>query len=249
MEFINRNGNVEEKLLKNVRTTFADINHMRAMWDHSDSTIRVTSLSGCTLLAKCHFQNLRSINSTDLIWLMAVTGASGNELVYAQTDADELDHILTSSFVRGIFPHRVDGATHQADGSLTARKMPIALTLKILMNADNPKVFSEKLSNLIRQMEHGDAHDSFAAKELRGMFPESILANSRLPATATATAAATAFASASASGSASPPAPAPTPMPTPAPAPLPASSPAPASAPAPAQLPVPAPTQSSAPLP
>jgi hypothetical protein len=99
---------------------------------------------------------------------------------------------------------------------------PIANTLKTLMDADNPDMFGEKLSGLIRQMDHGDIrdnrnsrdiHDTFAAKELRSMFPESMIReNSRLPATAHASASA----SASQAGSASSPAPAPPLAPAPA---------------------------------
>jgi hypothetical protein len=248
MVFIN--GNVPEKLLKDVRTTFADINHMRSMWAHSDAAIRVTSLSSCALLAKCLLQNQGRINPTDLRWLMAVTGTSGNELDDARSNPDELDHILASSFVRGIFTHHVDGVAHRAGNPLTAWTYPIAKTLKTLMNADNPGIFNEKLSELIRQMEHGDTHESFAAKELRGMFPESILENSRFPATALASAPASAFAS----GSASSPAPVPTPATTTAPAPTPSPAPAPSPpasvpAPAPSPSPVPALAQSPAPPP
>ena len=217
MEFLNPNINVQysEKLLKDVRTTFADINDIEPMWTHSDAAIRVTSLSSCMLLAKCLLQTLRMINTTDLLWLTKVTKASENELKDALSNRDKLGHTLASSFVRGIFPHRVDDAAHRADSPLTAYMYPIANTLKTLMDADNPDMFGEKLSGLIRQMDHGDIrdnrnsrdiHDTFAAKELRSMFPESMIReNSRLPATAHASASA----SASQAGSASSPAPAP----------------------------------------
>ena len=43
-DFNNRKENVPEKPLKDVRTTFADVDHMRKLWGHSDAAIRVTSL-------------------------------------------------------------------------------------------------------------------------------------------------------------------------------------------------------------
>jgi hypothetical protein len=157
MAFINIDGNVPEKLLKDVRTTFADINHMRAMWAHSDAAIRVTSLSSCALLAKCLLQNLQRINPVDLRWLMAVTGASGIELDDARSNP------------------------------LTARTYLIAKTLKMLMNADNPAMFNAKLSDLIRQMVHDNTMIASSPRNYAGcsqrlswQIPVSPLPHSRL---------------------------------------------------------------------
>jgi hypothetical protein len=40
-------------LLRDIRTNFADIGHMRRMWANDDAAIRANSRSICALLAKC----------------------------------------------------------------------------------------------------------------------------------------------------------------------------------------------------
>jgi len=172
MEFINlnRKGNVPKKLLKDVRSTFADINHMQALWAHSDAAIRVISLSSCALLAKCLPRNPQGFNEIDLGWLMDFTGASGDEFVDAWSNPANLDHIIASSFVRGIFPHHVDDVPNQVDNPLTAYASAIAKTLKTLLNAGDLADFKAKLSGLIHRM--GQDGDNLPANELRSMFPE-----------------------------------------------------------------------------
>ena len=199
MEFINK-GNVPEELLKVVRSTFADINHMQELWAHSDAAIRVISLSSCALLAKCLPRNPQGFNAIDLGWLMDFTGASGDEFVDAWSNPANLDHIIASSFVRGIFPHHVTG--YDVPNPLTTYASAIEKTLKILLNAGDLTDFQAKLSGLIHRLEqHGDNHP---ADELHAMFPESLPATSHLLAP-------------------TPPAPSP-PVPAPAPSPIPPPS-------------------------
>jgi len=100
----NRVPPLEPDLLDDVLINFANIDHMQAMWAHSDTAIRLVSRSICALLAKCLLQN-GHINSKRIRWLVAVTNVRRAEIIDLWVYPGAFDHVILTSFVCGIFPH------------------------------------------------------------------------------------------------------------------------------------------------
>ena len=208
------------RLLSDVRSNFADISRMRAMWEHSNTGVRVTSRCICGLLAS-RLLHKKQFNDEELRWLREVTGEPLIDATISDADEERLHRLNLRSFVYG--------SLSRQEGDLpTEYAAPFKETLDILMNAGiqcnfNRVIFQRQLLDLIHLMEGEGQNGDFVTKKLRRWYQDFLPAPTPAPAPATA----------------------PTPAPAPAPAPAPSPGPTPASVPAPAPAPTPAPAPAS----
>jgi uncharacterized protein DUF6535 len=87
-----------------VRANFADIGHMRTLWDHSDTAIRVTSRSICALVARQVIREL--LEESRVRWLHEVTEEAPNTIFNATVPAR--DRMNFKSFLYGVLSDQVD---------------------------------------------------------------------------------------------------------------------------------------------
>ena len=154
-------------LLDEIRTDFANIDHMQKMWTDNDAAIRVTARSICALLAGCLIHK-PALEAAELSWLEAVLGKSSHE-IYGIDNA-LLDRINLRSFVRGILP------LQEGDKNLrTEYTTSFTETLANLMGAGiqapfDPDIFSQGISDLIDSMQEDGPQGALMTTELRHMF-------------------------------------------------------------------------------
>ena len=80
-----------------MRANFANIDLMQALWDDSDTTVRVTSRSICALLAK---QVVRqALGEPQIVWLQAVIGEEINRNRMYNSNVPKRDRMILKSFV------------------------------------------------------------------------------------------------------------------------------------------------------
>jgi hypothetical protein len=163
-------------LIRDIRTNFADIGHMRRMWADDDTAIRVTSRSICALLARCLLR-IQPLEAPDLGWLEEVTGISSNEIYNSHGSFASLDRDNLKSFVHGIFLHQERVEDLPAEHSTS-----FAETLAILMGARTQAgpfdrdIFSQGIQGLIaseeeqEQEQEEDVPQSNLATKLREVF-------------------------------------------------------------------------------
>ena len=188
-----------QSLLRDIRTNFANIAHMRQMWADDDTAIRVTSRSICALFARCLLHK-QPLEGADLSWLHGVTGESSHEIYNRNSRGSfaSLDLVNLKSFVHNILPHQEGVEDLPAEHTTSFTE-----TLAILMGAGtqapfNYAIFSQGISDLIVSMEEDGPQSTIVATKLRHMFLDFL----------------------------QPPAASPMPSPSPAPAPTPTPGPA-----------------------
>ena len=207
-------------LLRDLRTNFADIGHMRRMWGDDDAAIRANSRSICALLARCLLR-IQPLEEADLRWLGEVIGKSSNEIYNRRSRGSfaSLDYDNLKSFVHGVLLHREGVEDFPAVHTTSFME-----TLAILVGARtqavpfNRAIFSQGIQGFITSVVEEDGPHSALATKLR-MFLDYLRPPAVLPIPSLQ--------------------PEPEPEPTPAPAPAPAPAHVPAHVPAPVPAPVP----------
>lgn len=149
-----------------VRSNFADITRMHAMWADSDPGIRIVSRSICALLARCLLRR-GLLDASDLGWLQDVTGEPSNTIF--NSDIPTRDSVNLKAFVYGVLSGQQGDLVAEHATSFTE-------TLAILMNIGTQRPFDrtefqEQLLKLIEVMEQDATRSSFQEiDKLRWMF-------------------------------------------------------------------------------
>ena len=138
-----------------MRSNFAVITRMHAMWADSDPGIRVVSRSMCALLARCLLHR-ELLEVPDLVWLQDVTGEPSNTIL--NSDIATRDRMNLKAFVYGVLSGQ--------QGDLVAEHATsFAETLAILMNVGTRRpydrsAFQEQLYTLVELMAQGAFADT-----------------------------------------------------------------------------------------
>jgi hypothetical protein len=147
-----------------VRAKFADITLMEALWNDSDTAIRITSCSICALLAR---QVMREtpLSALQLRWLRDVIGEAP-ATIYA-ADFVTRDHMNLKSFVCRVLSNQVVGE------DVTSFKETLAILLDIMDDADFDMDNSQvQLSEEVRWIQLVDPQGSHeVVAKLHSMFP------------------------------------------------------------------------------
>jgi uncharacterized protein DUF6535 len=123
-----------------VRANFANLGHMRTLWDDSNTSIRVTSRSICALVARQVIREpkqpqqliVEPRQDPQLRWLTGLTGETEDAILGA--DIATLDHINLKSFVYGVLSIQVsDLPTEDA----TSFEETLAILLDAQTDDDN----------------------------------------------------------------------------------------------------------------
>ena len=166
-----------------VRSNFANIDLMRTLWGHDDTTIRVISRSICSLTAK---QVLREqfpreqvlgrrvqvlegqpLDVPKLRWLEVVTGETSNEIFGAEIVAQ--NRMNLKSFINGVLADHKDGLPTE---DATSFKETLAILLDVQFDVDFDTNFQNRLSAEVQRMrEDGSAISDDVVDKLHSMFP------------------------------------------------------------------------------
>jgi len=156
------------RVLNDVRTNFANVGLMRALWDDLDPSIRITARSICALLAR-HFLRQYPPEESELAWLHEVIGLPSHVIYNQFRDTPALDNMNIDAFVYGVL-------SNQTDDLPITQAISFAETLVILMRAGSQTslrrdTFREQLSFLISRVENGGhQHRDNVAEKLRKIF-------------------------------------------------------------------------------
>jgi uncharacterized protein DUF6535 len=158
-----------------VQANFANIGHMRTLWDDSDTSIRVTSRSICALVARQvirEWGRRRQLieeprQDPQLRWLTEVTGETEDAIL--DGDVATLDHINLKSFVHGVLSNQV-GDLPTEDTTSFEEALEILLDAQTDDHIDTN--FQSRLSAEIRRMqEDRSAITDNVVDKLRSIFP------------------------------------------------------------------------------
>jgi Family of unknown function (DUF6535) len=170
-DFVNQNTTSDVDV-NFVRSNFAEINHMQAMWADSDAGIRVASRSICALLARCILRT-RLPRESEQDWLQAVIGVSPNTM--SRSDPAARNRMNLSAFVHGTLAPQGSDLPAEHATSFTR-------TLAILMAPEEATQssfvrteFRNRLSDLIGRIEQGaTAGSTEVIEKLHRMFEDFI---------------------------------------------------------------------------
>jgi len=152
-----------------VRSNFANMSLMQALWADSDVGIRSTSRSICALLARCLLRRRRQLEGPELGWLQNVIGESANT-IYISNSATR-DRMNLKAFVYGFLSGQERDLPKEDAISFTE-------TLAILMNLGTQgpfdrNEFQDQLSALIGRIEQDTTEGSGEiVDKLRRMFKD-----------------------------------------------------------------------------
>jgi len=144
---VDRRFQVEDDVVDFVRSNFANMSLMRAMWADSDVGISITSRSICALLARCLLSRLH-LQGPELGWLQDVIKEEPSTIF--NSDPTTRDRMNLKAFVYGLLSDQEGDLPMEHATSFTE-------TLAILMDAgiqspfDRTK-FQDQLSSLIRRI-------------------------------------------------------------------------------------------------
>jgi len=154
------------RVLNDVRTNFANVGLMRALWDDPDPSIRITARSICALLAR-HFLRRNPPEMSELMWLQDVMGQSPNEMFNGINNTSMLDDMNIDAFVYGVL-------SNQTDELPITQAISFAETLVILAGGQTSlrrDMFRAQLSSLISRVENGGhQHRDNVLEKLRRIF-------------------------------------------------------------------------------
>ena len=142
-----------ESVLSDVRTNFANMGLMRALWADTDPAIRLVSRSICALLAR-HLLRKDPLEESELAWLQDVMGKPSNTIYNSLNDLAKADVMNLDSYVYGVLSHDAD--------DLPVKEATIFLdTLAILACAGSQVTFrrdvlEQGISSLMRRAEEED---------------------------------------------------------------------------------------------
>jgi hypothetical protein len=151
-----------------VRANFANIGHMRTLWEDSDTAIRVTSRSICALIARQ--VGRRDLEEPELRWLQDVTGETAREILNA--DVETRDWMNFKSFVYGVLSNQV-GDLWMEDATSTSFRETLAILLDVGTDFyfDSPSS-QNLLSEEVRRMHQDDPQGSlYVIHKLLSIFP------------------------------------------------------------------------------
>jgi hypothetical protein len=157
-----------EMVLQYVWSNFKHLDPVRKLWNNSDPTIRILSLSICAHLSRNILRKSRPDNS-EQSWLRVFVGKKPEDAIFDPRLPYHLstwDHFILEFFVFGAFPCLKDGLSVKPEHAACFEE-----TLTVLMNAGNSgalskDVFSEEMFPFIewtKESDHED-HDEVAAK-------------------------------------------------------------------------------------
>ena len=97
---------LSESVLNDIRTNFANIRLMRALWADTDPHIRIISRSICALLAR-HLVRKRPLEESELAWLQEVIGKSSNTIFNSLDDISKADSMNFDSYIYGVLANQM----------------------------------------------------------------------------------------------------------------------------------------------
>jgi hypothetical protein len=148
-----------ESVLRDVRTNFANMELMRALWADADPSVRLVSRSFCALLAR-HLLRKCPLEESELVWLQEVMGKPSNT-IYNSLDGiakARADTINLDSYVHGVLLYNTE--------DLTLRDTITFMdTLATLAGAGSQSTFrrdvlDERICSLVQraELEEGNRH-------------------------------------------------------------------------------------------
>ena len=175
-------GRLEDDVVHFVRSNFANMSLMPALWADSDVEIRIASRSICALLAR-YLLRRWDLQGPELGWLQDVIGEHAGEIF--DSGETKRDHMNLKAFVYGLLLGEEGDFSAEHATSFTE-------TLAILMDAGiqspfNRTIFQTQLSALINRIEQDTTEGSGEmVDKLRQMFknflPELALGSGPTPA-------------------------------------------------------------------
>jgi hypothetical protein len=165
IHYISKTPEVPE--LNFVRANFANIGHMRTLWDDSDTSIRITSRSICALIAR-RVARGDWLEAEELRWLQDVTGETSHEILNA--DVWTRDRMNFKSFVNGVLSNQVDNLPTE---DATRFRETLAILLDVRTDPHFDLTLSQnQLSEEVRRIHQNDPQGSReVVLRLLSMFP------------------------------------------------------------------------------
>jgi hypothetical protein len=149
-----------------VRANFANIGHMRTLWDDSDIAIRVTSRSICALIAR-GVGRQDWLDEEPIRWLQDVAGEQSHEILNA--DVETRDRMNFKSYVYGVLSNQV-GDLPMEDAASFRETLAILLGVRTDPHFDLPS-FENRLSEEVRRIQQDNPQGSHdVVNRLRSMF-------------------------------------------------------------------------------
>jgi len=161
-----------ESVLSDVRTNFANIGFMRALWADSDPSIRLVSRSICALLAR-HLLRKYPLEEPELAWLQDVIGKPSNTIFNSLDNLSTVDSMNLDAYVYGVL-------SPQTDDLPIRQATSFAETVTILTSTGSEVVFHRfsvegGISSLLRRADEQDTCLREVAGKLHriydGVFP------------------------------------------------------------------------------
>jgi hypothetical protein len=97
-----------ESVLRDVRTNFANVGLMRALWTDADPSVRLLSRSYCALLARHLLRRQHPLEQSELAWLQDVMGRPSHTIYNSLGDVAKVDAMNLDSYVHGVLSYDVD---------------------------------------------------------------------------------------------------------------------------------------------
>lgn len=156
-----------ESVLSDVRTNFANVGLMRALWADTDPSIRLISRSICALLAR-YLLRKYPLEQSELAWLQDVMGKPSSTIYNSLDDLAKADTMNLDSYVYSVLSRDT--------GDLPIEEATIFMdTLAILASAGSQATFrrsvlEEGISSLMKRAEEEDGHLLDVIGRLHGIY-------------------------------------------------------------------------------
>ncbi|KAI0269505.1 hypothetical protein BGY98DRAFT_1014373 [Russula aff. rugulosa BPL654] len=150
-----------------VRANFANIGHMRTLWEDSDTTIRVKSRSICALIAR-QVGRRDWIEEEELVWLQDVTGETSHEILNA--DVETRDWMNFKSFVYGVLSNQV-GDLPMEDATSFRETLAILLDVRTDPRFDLPSSQNQLFEKVSRMYQDDPRGSHYVVRRLLSIFP------------------------------------------------------------------------------
>lgn len=142
-----------ESVFRDVRTNFASIGLMRALWADTDPSVRIISRSICALLAR-HLVRKYPLEEPELAWLQDVMGMPSNTIFNSLDNLAKADSMIVDAYVYNVL-------SHQADDLPVQHAALFMETLAILASAGSRVTFHRgvlegEISSLMQRAEEQD---------------------------------------------------------------------------------------------
>ena len=153
-------------VLNDVRTNFANIRLMRALWADTDPDIRIISRSICALLAR-HLIRKQRLEESELAWLQEVMGKPSNTIFNSLDDISKADSMNFDSYIYGVLANQM--AEPRAKSATAFMEMVATLASSGSQVAFRRSVLERRISesSLIRRAEEQKADSNQVIENLR----------------------------------------------------------------------------------